>query len=180
VNYARRVVDVTIRPTTEDDWHEVRSLRLEMLRDTPHAFLETEQAALRLEEPEWRLRGARGTSATGVFLAAVDPGGRWVGTMGGTLSASTGDPVLVGVYITPSHRGHAAGVADALLDAIEEWARRHGSVLRLAVHEDNRRAQAFYSRHGFVLTGKDTPYPLNPSERELEMTRLLTEGTCSP
>lgn len=88
----------------------------------------------------------------------------------------SGGPVLVGVSITPSHRGHAAGVPDALLDAIEEWARRHSAVLRLAVHEDNRRAQAFSSRRGYALTGKYTPYPLDPSERELEMTRLLTEG----
>jgi hypothetical protein len=34
-----RPADLVIRTTTEDDWREVRTLRLEMLRDSPLAFL---------------------------------------------------------------------------------------------------------------------------------------------
>ncbi|MBD8728847.1 GNAT family N-acetyltransferase [Frigoribacterium sp. CFBP 13707] len=162
---------VTVRPTTADDWREVRDLRLEMLADTPRAFGETLAAAQPLDEQAWRLRAARGTSATGVFLAAVDEAdGRWLGTMGGYLP-EPGHPVLVGVYVTPTSRGAAAGVADALLDGVVEWARGHGDALFLQVHEANDRAIAFYRRRGFAPTGATSPYPLDPTalERELRL-----------
>jgi hypothetical protein len=37
------------------------------------------------------------------------------------------------------------------------------------VHERNLRAQAFYARRGYELTGATEPYVLAPDERELEM-----------
>ena len=164
---------VTIRSTTEDDWRELRALRLEMLEDTPHAYVETLQTALELDEAEWRMRGRRGHSETGTAKVAIDGDGRWVGTMGGYVPDPQTGPLLVGVYVTPALRGRGAGVADALLDAIETWAADHGSTLRLHVHEDNERALAFYRRRGYVLTGGSEPYVLDASQRELEMVRSL-------
>ena len=107
-------------------------------------------------------------------LAQDRNGLMWIGTMGGFLGGlgSTG-PLLVGVYVAPGHRGRSAGVADALLDAIEDWARTHGSTLSLHVHEDNARAIAFYERRGFTFTGVSAPYDLAPSRLELEMRRTL-------
>jgi ribosomal protein S18 acetylase RimI-like enzyme len=77
------------------------------------------------------------------------------------------------VYVAPSHRGRDAGVADALLDAVEDWARTVSGTLRLTVHEDNRRAQAFYGRRGYRFTGRTSPYALDETRRELEMRREL-------
>jgi ribosomal protein S18 acetylase RimI-like enzyme len=39
------------------------------------------------------------------------------------------------------------------------------SWLTLGVHEDNRRAQAFYRRIGFTDTGKVVPYRLDPAKK---------------
>lgn len=167
---------VTIRRTTEDDWQQIRQLRLEMLRDAPHAFLETPGTALRHGEEEWRRRGRRGQSATGIAVAAIDASGRWVGTMGGILKDRAASPTLYGVYVSPSHRGRQAGVTDALLDEVEAWAAMHGRALRLTVHEDNRRAQDFYARRGFRFTGRTEPYVLDPDRTELEMMRQLVPG----
>jgi GNAT superfamily N-acetyltransferase len=137
---------VTIRRTTADDWQQVRDLRLEMLEDTPLAYGETLATGLTHGEQEWRTRGARGQAPHSVLLAAIDDEtGEWVGTMGGYLDAP-GAPMLVGVYVRPSHRGREAGVADALLDTVVEWARSEGSALTLHVHEDNPRAVAYYRR----------------------------------
>ncbi|MEZ0163360.1 GNAT family N-acetyltransferase [Kineococcus sp. LSe6-4] len=162
---------VLIRSTTEDDWREVRALRLEMLADTPHAYVETLQTALGHDEAEWRVRGRRGQAGTSTAQVAINGDGRWVGTMGG-YDPGTG-PVLVGVYVTPTLRGRRAGVADALLDAVETWAAGRGPTLRLLVHEDNTRAQAFYRRRGYALTGRSEPYVLDAGQRELEMARSL-------
>ncbi|QQD77226.1 GNAT family N-acetyltransferase [Curtobacterium sp. YC1] len=163
-----------IRPTTADDWAAVRALRLEMLRDTPIAYAEHLADAETLDEHEWRARGRRGQGTAGTSLAAVDAEGRWVATMGAYVPDARTGPVLVGVYVAPSHRGRAAGVADALLDAVEAWAAERASSLRLHVHEDNQRAQAFYARRGYQPTGTTEPYVLDPAQREIEMIRQLS------
>ena len=164
-----------VRPTSATDWQNVRRLRLEMLADTPLAYGETIQAGLARTDAEWHARAARGDGPDTAAVAAVDTGtGRWIGTMGGFLGGfgSTG-PLLVGVYVAPGSRGRASGVADALLDAIEKWARERGSTLSLHVHEDNARAIAFYRRRGFTFTGRSAPYDLAPSSLECEMRRDL-------
>lgn len=70
--------------------------------------------------------------------------------------------MLISVYVAPEHRG--LGLADELLN---EACRVAGESLaadrlELGVHEDNARAQAFYSRHGFRPTGASRPYPQDP------------------
>ena len=149
-----------IRPTTADDWQQVRKLRLEALADTPLAFAEHLADALEVDEADWRLRGARGAAV------AID-GDRWVGTMGGYLSPE--GPLLVGVYVTPSHRG--TSVASDLLATIETWARGQGDFLLLHVHELNPRAIAFYERSGYERTGLTVPYVLDESQLEFEMVK---------
>lgn len=163
---------VTVRSVSEDDWRLVRSLRLEMLADTPIAYGETLEDALRQQESEWRARGRRGTDRGSASFAAIDPHGRWVGTMGGYLQTS-GQPLLVGVYVAPDVRGAAHGVADLLLDAVEAWAGGYGDALTLHVHESNTRAIRFYERRGFVDTGRRLPYELEPHGLEHEMRKQL-------
>lgn len=164
----------TIRSTTASDWREVRKLRLEMLRDTPLAFGETFDAALVHDEAEWAMRGARGTNDHSIVVVAITSSGRWIGTMGGYVPDEATGPLLVGVYVAPDYRGGAAGVTDALLPWIEDWARAEAGRLTLHVHEHNDRARAAYERRGFTMTGVTAPYNLDPSTRELEMVKQLT------
>jgi GNAT superfamily N-acetyltransferase len=165
---------VTIVSPTEEDWQRVRDLRLEMLRDTPIAFLETIETAEANSEDIWRMRANRGRTPDSVQFVAVDASGRWVGTMSGLVDGQdVGGPLLVGVFVSPSARGRDAGVADALLDAVEDWARGQGDTLTLHVHEDNARAIAFYRRRGYELTGRTIPYNLDPTRNELEMRRTV-------
>lgn len=156
----------TIIHTTADAWQNVRDLRLEMLEDTPLAFIETLETARTHTEQEWRMRGARGT-----LVAVDDATGRWVGSAG--VMISHGSPLLVGVYVSPSHRGRDLGVLAALVARIEEWARPRGGTLTLHVHEDNPRAIRAYEHLGFALTGATVPYPLDTSQREFEMRKVL-------
>jgi GNAT superfamily N-acetyltransferase len=165
---------VSIISPTETDWQRVRDLRLEMLRDTPIAFMETVEAAEANSEDVWRMRANRGSTADSLQLVAVDASGRWVGTMSGIVDhLQVGGPLLVGVFVSPSFRGRDAGVTDALLDAVEDWARGQGNTLTLHVHEDNDRAIAFYRRRGYDLTGRTVPYNLDPTKNELEMRRTV-------
>jgi len=167
------IAPVTVRPTTEDDWERIRDLRLEMLRDTPLAYVETLEAAQAHGPEEWRTRGRRGTAEGWLLLAAITPDDRWVGMMGCYVPDAASGPLLIGVYVAPDHRGRTAGVTDALLSAVEAWAHEHGGTLRLHVHEANARARAAYASRGFVETGVTEPYSLDPSQRELEMLKHL-------
>lgn len=170
-----RRATVTVRSTNEEDWREVRDLRLEMLGDTPIAYGETLEQALLHAEPEWRMRGRRGQDPRSASFVAIDDATmRWVGTMGGYVPTAPGaSPLLVGVYVAPEFRGAGSGVADALLAAVVEWAREYGDDLALHVHEGNPRAIRFYQRHGFADTGRRLTYELDPGGLEWEMTKPL-------
>ncbi|MFB2600229.1 GNAT family N-acetyltransferase [Herbiconiux sp. P17] len=164
---------VVIRRTVESDWPQVRALRLEMLADTPLAYLETVEHALRRREWEWRAWARDGSSDGSITVAAITAEGRWVGTMMSKVPHGHRGAFLYGVYVAPDHRGTAAGVTDALLTRIEEWALGRGDTLTLEVNEQNPRAVAAYRNRGFVETGVTRPYPLDPSLRELEMRKRL-------
>jgi GNAT superfamily N-acetyltransferase len=142
--------NVRIVPIAEDDWRQLRALRLEMLADTPSAFVETLQVARSFDDAEWR----------------------WVGTMRAYVAAP-GVVNLVGVYVTPGCRG--TGLAARMLATVVSWARSVPDVrtVVLLVHEDNRRAAAFYRRSGFADTGRSEEYPLDRSRREVQMALPL-------
>lgn len=56
------------------------------------------------------------------------------------------------LYVSPDH--HGKGVARALMDALEERARKEGfETLWLGVWEENLKAQGIYGRFGFVKCG---------------------------
>ncbi|MEO8263055.1 MAG: GNAT family N-acetyltransferase, partial [Pseudolysinimonas sp.] len=156
----------------------------QMVIDTPIAFLETPEQVRALDETEWRSRIARSRSDGNTRVVAVAPDGTWVGSMSAFLS--DGDPPyvidprpgarranLVGVFIDPDWRGDA-GVADALLSEIAEWARgEHLSELYLHVGEANVRARRYYQKRGFQETGVVAAIPEQPGVGEIEMVRAL-------
>jgi ribosomal protein S18 acetylase RimI-like enzyme len=168
------IAGFTIRPILEQDWAEYRAIRLKMLAEIPLAFGETLHTAERRTEAAWRARVQ--PVGGGIRLVAVDESnGRWAGTMGGVRSGGPGvsGAVLVGVYVDPDYRGASRGVTDALLAAVEDWARESSTTLTLRVHEENSRARSAYRRRGFEENGRTAPYPLDPSQRELEMVKPL-------
>lgn len=165
--------EYSIRSTSDSDWCKIRDLRLEMIRDTPTGYAETFEEALSHDEAEWRMRGRRGASDQGIAIAAITESGRWVGMMAGFVPDPSTGPLLVGVYVAPDFRGSKVGVTDALLTAVENWARTESDRLTLHVHEDNARARKAYENRGFTATGQTVPYNLDSSRNELEMVKKL-------
>jgi len=178
---------VEIVRATPDDWVAMRDIRLEMLADTPLAYLETLEAARARTDDQWRERARQHTLPGSLVLGAVSdgavpddagPGGEpsgppaWVGTMSG-YRRPDGVPCLAAVYVAPAHRG--TDLPRRLLADVVAWARDDVGAdrLLLEVHEHNPRARRFYERAGFVLTGGWTPYRLDPSTRDLEMALAL-------
>jgi GNAT superfamily N-acetyltransferase len=91
---------------------------------------------------------------------------------GGFLAEEPAVTELVSMWIAPAGRGR--GVGDALMAAVEAWARGTGaSVLKLAVADGNKPAHKLYLRNGFTDT--DEPGDLMPDgvRRELVMRKQL-------
>lgn len=167
---AARTEQIVVRTTSKADWSALRSIRLEMLRDSPIAYAERLMDAEQRDQPEWEIRAGRGAQVLSTLVAAIDASGHWVGTMGAYVD--DGKPVLVGVYVSPTHRGRV-DVTDAMLERMYAWARTHGDRLWLEVHEDNSRAIAAYRRRGFAPTGRTRPYRLGPDRSEIEMVKRI-------
>jgi ribosomal protein S18 acetylase RimI-like enzyme len=167
-----------VRRVVEDDWRLLRAVRLEMIADTPLAYLETLESARARDEADWRFRARRGSEgAEQLSLAAEDPAtpGRWVAYMACFVEGRD-RAHLVSVYVAPEQRG--TGLAERMVADVCRWARDEAGVRRLElfVHEDNPRARAFYARLGFTETGATMPYELDPQTLEIEMVRLLDGG----
>lgn len=161
----------TVRRLGPEDAARMRALRIEMLADTPLAFLETLAEAAARPHEEFRARIARNAEGDSVaqFIAEVD--GRFVAHAGGI--AAPHEPaltVIFAVYITPAYRG--TGLLADLVDAVAAWSRAaRRPELLLEVVTGNERAFRAYQRLGFADTGVRAPHPTVPGLSELQMRR---------
>jgi RimJ/RimL family protein N-acetyltransferase len=162
---------VDVRRVTVAEAGRMRALRLEMLADSPLAYLETLAEAAARPHAEFRRRIAQ--VATGdqraQFIAERD--GRLVGHAGGAQWPSdASSTVIFAVYVTPSCRG--TGVLGQLVEAVADWSRAAGRPrLLLEVVTGNARALRAYRRLGFTPTGETHPHPTIPGLTELVMAR---------
>ncbi len=156
-----------MRAVSADEWHVLRSVRLQALADTPSAFGSTHAAEQQFDEDRWRER-AIGSATVRLFLAWV--GDEAVG-IAGCVDEGDGTAQLVSVWVRPDRRGR--GVARALTTAALDFANDLGlSIIRLWVTEGNTSARRLYERLGFTPTGHQQPLPSDPAlrEHELELT----------
>ncbi|TDC26641.1 GNAT family N-acetyltransferase [Micromonospora sp. 15K316] len=149
----------------------MRALRLEMLADSPLAFLETVADAAARPHAEYALRIASTSVGSQTAQFVADPGGRLVGHAGGTVLPSEPElTVVYAVYVTPDWRG--SGLLSDLVDAVAAWSRACGRPeLMLEVVVGNDRAYRAYQRLGFVDTGVRVPHPTVAAMTELQMRR---------
>jgi putative acetyltransferase len=91
-----------------------------------------------------------------VHLVGARIDGRLVGVAGlERQEGGTGE--LKRFFVAPQYRG--AGIADALIAALVEYAREHHiGRLRLETGDKQHAAIAFYRRHGFAVVARFGPY----------------------
>ena len=78
------------------------------------------------------------------------------------------------MYVLPD--GHGAGVSAALMAAAVDTARTLGAAcVWLGVNQENQRAQRFYAKHGFTVSGTKTFTLGDRVEDDYVMVRPLTD-----
>lgn len=79
------------------------------------------------------------------------------------------------MYVLPGH--HGTGAAAALMQSGIDWAARNGAEsVWLGVNQLNDRAQRFYRKHGFDITGDRTFRLGNSTEHDYVMVRPLVNA----
>lgn len=162
---------IEVRRVTVEDAARMRALRLEMLADSPLAFLETLAEAAARPHAEYRRRIEQVAAGDQQAQFVAERDGRLIGHAGGAQRpADPASTVIFAVYVTPSCRG--TGVLGRLVDAVADWSRAAGRPrLVLEVVTGNERAIRAYGRLGFTSTGETQPHPRIPTLTELTMVR---------
>ena len=101
----------TVKQVTEDDWRDLRLVRLSALAHSPSAFASSLEEEERSSEADWREWAGSGS----VFIALVQ--GSPVGMVAALDGDSREERRLVALWVSPVHR--ACGVASALMSQVE-------------------------------------------------------------
>jgi len=161
-----------IRRVRTEDLDVYRNIRLRALAESPGAFGST-YAAESCRPPEaWVERVYRGATSdeAATFLAYDGPD--CVGLAGCVHDDLGADFQLVSMWVEPAYRGQE--VASELVAALLSWATtRDARTVGLWVTRGNDRAQRFYERIGFTVTGEVQPLPSDPCKNEMRMIRRL-------
>lgn len=168
---------VEIRRIQPHEWKDAKSIRLEMLADTPSAYLTTLAEAAAFEDHVWIDRAVDGSAgdrqATYLGYDQMNPVAMAVGLnrdVGGVAGL-----LVFSVYVKAAHRGTA--VASELMAAVEDWGRSWKAPLAtLWVTETNERARGFYEKIGYHPTGDRKAIPRS-SDIELRLEKHLPDST---
>jgi GNAT superfamily N-acetyltransferase len=156
--------DVVVELLAPDEWQRLRSIRLEALTDSGHAFGGTYEAESAEDENTWRLKFEKND----FLIASVngeDGAMLYIEILKGDFGATCW---IGGCWSNPKFRGK--GLMRALFTYIDrqdkDW-----KIQGLGVFTDNFSAIAAYEKLGFVKMGDDTASTRQPGKFFQRMIR---------
>jgi ribosomal protein S18 acetylase RimI-like enzyme len=145
-----------IQQTTEADWLDLKTIRLQSLAESPKAFGLAYEVASAYTDDQWRDRAGNRTPPM-YFVARNEEGP--VGLIGGVKAKAEFN--LIAMWVAPSHRG--LGVGRALVAKVLSIAASRGeSEVCLFVSPLNKAACALYEGMGFCFTQHFEPLESYP------------------
>ena len=145
--------DFMIRQMGMPDWEQYKAIRLQSLQDAPDAFGATYDNEVKFTDAHWqsRLRSHVEDRLVSSFIAELN--GEAIGLAGGVIFNDTPGTVnIFQMWVSPSARRR--GVAMALLNQIQEWAKNNACRrLALSVNAENETAVRLYKESGFCAEG---------------------------
>jgi ribosomal protein S18 acetylase RimI-like enzyme len=165
---------IVLQPITPKNALSFKAIRLRALQDSPTAFGSTYAKESQLSDAEWHQRSTRWCDDKSSGFLAFDED-RGCGIVASYLDEENPQRAhLISMWVAPDHR--RTGTGKMLVQAIEQWAGRHGvHTLQLMVTDCNHSAIAFYTRLGFSMTGRTEPYPNDPALLEYEMSKSIPQ-----
>jgi len=145
----------------EDQWPELREIRLSALRDNPAAFLATHKREAAYDERRWRKEFSRGE--WNVMLADDEQ----VGLLGVTRepAMSLRECYLEYLWVAPDFR--RSGVGSMLMRTVLRRLRESGvHTVWLYILDGNRAAMSLYQGFGFQSTNERQELPDHPAGNE--------------
>lgn len=163
-----------VRRVKAHEWEQIRAIRLEMLADTPGAYITTLDEAKSFADSVWMERSEKGSAgseqATFLGFDGDVPVAMAVGLR--KRRGRKGVLVIVSVYVSPALRG--SGLASDLMGAVESWGSGwKAPAASLWVAETNDRARAFYARLGYEPTGDRTRMKPGSDHMEIRLEKSL-------
>ena len=142
-----------VRHVRPHEWQAYRELRLRALATDPDAFGDSVAHASARTDADWQRYADPPEGAA--FVATNGDG--FVGmARGGTVDGRPGVAGLYGMWVAPEAR--RSGVAAALIDVVETWAREAGyEAIGLGVATVNEPAIRLYTARGYADTGERHP-----------------------
>jgi GNAT superfamily N-acetyltransferase len=134
-----------------------RSIRLQALEESPHAFGTTYSEASQWDVTRWQAQVVEFAT----FVAVVD--GRDVGVARGAAHRETHARELISMWVAPATRRR--GIGAQLIESVAAWAKAAGATaLVLDVVATNGSAIALYERMDFQLLDDDLMGERAPNE----------------
>lgn len=143
-------MDRQVRRLTEDDAEIFRQIRLQALEEHPETFQATYESAADLPLDAFKQRLRR----YALFGGFMD--GKLCGFVGfyPLKNPKIGHKgIMWGMYVKPEARG--TGLAEAMVEAVADFAKGKVEQILLSVITDNERAMRFYEKMGFEPYGRE-------------------------
>lgn len=136
-------MSITIRQTTDSDWLDLKTIRMQSLMESPKAFGLSYAAASKYTDEQWQERAGNRTPPM-YFIARQNDVP--IGLIGAVKAHDQFN--LIAMWVVPKHRG--SGVGKALVEKVLSIAASRGeSEVSLFVSPLNQAACALYEKAGF-------------------------------
>jgi GNAT superfamily N-acetyltransferase len=159
--------EVVVQLISPNEWQRLRSIRLQALTESEHAFGGTLEAESIETETAWRAKFEKND-----FLIAsvdgVDGAMMYVETLNGDFGATCW---VGGCWSDPQFRGN--GLMRAMFTFVDQQ-EKDWKIQGLGVWTDNYKAIAAYEKLGFVKMGEDTESTRKPGKFYQRMIRKST------
>lgn len=161
---------IKIRPFESNDAELLKTVRLEALQDSPHAFASSHDEVKDLPASYWLdIVQCKGNYENSKSFVGEDRGKPIA--MAACYPETNDTFRLIAMWVNSSSRSN--GVGSTILKFIESWASSQGAKeLVAAVYSDNPTAIGFYSNQGFIEV-KDQQADYGESKFELQLTKKL-------
>ena len=157
--------------TCEDDWMDLKQVRLAALKDSPDSFGATYEEAIKLTPEEWQFRASEAQDPRFIIAYNQD---KPVGLIGGGLHNDEYE--MIAMWVSPDHRGTGVGIA--LVDGLKQQAVSQGhSEIVLRVSPYNLSACRAYEKCGFEIVGNAGTLDSN---EDIELQKMAWSTTIQP